>query len=478
MGSKVNKRQISLCLATSIAMGAIGAAQAQDVASVDEVPNFKTSDAATASAGQCYARVSIPAVYKEEPVKTEIRPQLARFKVTPPVFKDTTQSVAVSPAVSEITAIQPVIETQTQSLEILPASKGWVRGSIGGSKPLTAGELEELKGAGIDTANAAPGTCFYEHFSEATLEDVPSKIMISQATEELSVSDAVLKEELVTVTVVPAHTRMIEVPPSFKKGTEKVMVQPATKAWRTDCGAVQKVDHMTGETLCLVDVPAKFETLETDVIDVPALITNVDEAGEFRKVKTQVLVSDAKEVRKPIPAKFDSIDRQRIAKPARYSWLAKNVRAPYGAEATGRAACYVETPAKMAEYDRDVVKTAGRFETEKVPAKTETIKVKQLVAKSVSNQAMVEPKFKTVQRKTVVEDAKIAWQPVLCQVEFSTDIIVQLQEALKNRGYEPGPIDGVIGRGTSRALQAYQKANNMADGGVTIEALKKLGVKL
>ena len=66
----------------------------------------------------------------------------------------------------------------------------------------------------------------------------------------------------------------------------------------------------------------------------------------------------------------------------------------------------------------------------------------------------------------------------MCQVEFSEDIIAQLQKALQQKGYEPGPIDGVMGRGTSRALQEYQRANDMADGGVTIEALEKLGIDL
>ena len=51
-----------------------------------------------------------------------------------------------------------------------------------------------------------------------------------------------------------------------------------------------------------------------------------------------------------------------------------------------------------------------------------------------------------------------------------------LQQALKDRGYDPGPIDGVIGAGTKRALRAWQQAAGLpADGyasAVVLEALK------
>lgn len=40
-----------------------------------------------------------------------------------------------------------------------------------------------------------------------------------------------------------------------------------------------------------------------------------------------------------------------------------------------------------------------------------------------------------------------------------------LQQALKDRGYDPGPIDGIIGAGTKRALRAWQQAAGLpADG--------------
>ncbi len=35
-----------------------------------------------------------------------------------------------------------------------------------------------------------------------------------------------------------------------------------------------------------------------------------------------------------------------------------------------------------------------------------------------------------------------------------------MQQALKDKGFEPGPIDGTVGPRTAAALRGYQKAEN------------------
>jgi peptidoglycan hydrolase-like protein with peptidoglycan-binding domain len=48
---------------------------------------------------------------------------------------------------------------------------------------------------------------------------------------------------------------------------------------------------------------------------------------------------------------------------------------------------------------------------------------------------------------------------------------------LKDAGYDPGPIDGILGYQTKSALIKFQKANNLPEGRLDIETLKKLGVQ-
>ena len=51
----------------------------------------------------------------------------------------------------------------------------------------------------------------------------------------------------------------------------------------------------------------------------------------------------------------------------------------------------------------------------------------------------------------------------------------QLQQALTDRGYAPGPVDGIVGAGTRRALRAFQRDNGLpADGYASAAMLEAL----
>jgi peptidoglycan hydrolase-like protein with peptidoglycan-binding domain len=49
-----------------------------------------------------------------------------------------------------------------------------------------------------------------------------------------------------------------------------------------------------------------------------------------------------------------------------------------------------------------------------------------------------------------------------------------IQEALIERGYDPGKPDGKIGNKTKNAIAKFQKDNNLATGGITYETLQAL----
>lgn len=58
---------------------------------------------------------------------------------------------------------------------------------------------------------------------------------------------------------------------------------------------------------------------------------------------------------------------------------------------------------------------------------------------------------------------------------LSLDERKALQQALKDKGFDPGPIDGVIGAGTKKALKAWQKSAGVpADGYASLDTLTRL----
>ena len=59
----------------------------------------------------------------------------------------------------------------------------------------------------------------------------------------------------------------------------------------------------------------------------------------------------------------------------------------------------------------------------------------------------------------------------------TSEIVSQAQRAMKQAYYYHGPIDGVYGRQTRRALAAYQRAQGLAIGDLTLETLRSLGLQ-
>jgi len=60
---------------------------------------------------------------------------------------------------------------------------------------------------------------------------------------------------------------------------------------------------------------------------------------------------------------------------------------------------------------------------------------------------------------------------------MSSSKIIKVQEALKEKGDNPGPADGIMGKKTRSALKAFQKANGLkATGTLDDQTAAKLGV--
>jgi len=64
----------------------------------------------------------------------------------------------------------------------------------------------------------------------------------------------------------------------------------------------------------------------------------------------------------------------------------------------------------------------------------------------------------------------------ICPGSLSPTLIKSVQSALKGAGHNPGPIDGILGSKTMAALNAYQKAKSLMQGGLSMETVKSLGV--
>lgn len=69
--------------------------------------------------------------------------------------------------------------------------------------------------------------------------------------------------------------------------------------------------------------------------------------------------------------------------------------------------------------------------------------------------------YQTVTEKVKVTDEQTRWEEVLCEQEMTDCRIFEIQRSLTRGGYNPGPIDGVVGKQTMAAVKAFQKDFNL-----------------
>lgn len=69
------------------------------------------------------------------------------------------------------------------------------------------------------------------------------------------------------------------------------------------------------------------------------------------------------------------------------------------------------------------------------------------------------------------------WTEVLCPNKVTNYTIRQVQRALAEKGYNPGPVDNVMGAQTKSALTKFQRENNLPVGGLNIATVRALGLQ-
>ncbi len=233
----------------------------------------------------------------------------------------------------------------------------------------------------------------------------------------------------------------------------------------------------------------------------------VKEASEVAKLipaqyewKTEsVLVTEAHEHLKTIPAVYKTKTEKILVKAAYTTW--KKGRGPIEKldNSTGEIMCLIEVPAVYKTVTSKVIATPARTEKEThpavykeikkrvmvtapkmvkttIPAEYKTIKVKRIAQPAQERRIEIPAIYQTVTNRVKTSDSFLEWRSILCETNTTGDVVRSLQRALLAAGHNPGPIDGVIGSETLRAVKDYQQEKNLAVGQLTIETIKSLGV--
>jgi regulator of extracellular matrix RemA (YlzA/DUF370 family) len=246
-------------------------------------------------------------------------------------------------------------------------------------------------------------------------------------------------------------------------------------------------------------VPAKYETVEEKILIKEASEKIEVTEAQYEWVEERVLVKEASEELVAVPAVYKAVQEQVMIRPAYTVW--KNGRGPIERidNTTGEIMCLVEVPAEYTTLEKRVLeRPAGvtkkiipaEYKTVKkqmmvkppsmqrveIPAEYETIQVQRITEPAKETRVEIPAVYETVTENIKITDSRMLWRPILCETNVTPDIIQSLQRALEKAGYNPGAADGKVGEQTRQALSAFQKSKGLAQGQLTIETLKELGI--
>ena len=254
----------------------------------------------------------------------------------------------------------------------------------------------------------------------------------------------------------------------------------------------------------LVKVPAVYETKYEKVLVKEASKTYKVIPATYRTVTEKILVTPEKKTVRTVPAKFETKTRRILVSEARGEWVKKKKEPNCFSENPDDCfiVCYEEVPAVYRTETYQVMTEPARTIEDYIPAKYKTVTRKVVdreasvvevpidaVYKTIATKVLVSPAttreetipavYKDVKERHLVSKGTFSvWTEILCASQTTSSKVRKVQRALKARGYNPGPIDGVLGIQTQTALKQFQNDNGLPLGNLNLKTLKELGVEV
>ena len=287
---------------------------------------------------------------------------------------------------------------------------------------------------------ARPGECYGRVVTPPVYGKVSKHVLEKEAWTETRKGAPIVERETRRVLVRPAGVERVRTPAVYKNVVR----------WTTTPGRTRKVTE-----------PARYKTIREKVLVEPARaegrLTSAPRAyGETRSSQTMLQATGEVYCRVLIPAVYEYVHRRVKIAPAR----TYTVKGP---------------PRKVKHVERVLVSKGGWTE-KKVAAvyRTEVVKktVRQGATKVIEHPAV----YRKVEKPALVRPAGKGWALVVCGGEINPAFMAQVQSALIDAGYDPGPPNGVGHGQTYEALRRFQRDHGLAQGQLTVESARALGV--
>lgn len=431
-----------------------------------------------AKAGECYAKVVLPAKYKTVEERVLVKEASEKIKIIPAKYEWTSEKVQITPASKKIIPVPAKYKKVVETIEIQPATRIWKTSTNRVAAPVSKEILVAAKLKGVDLDSTVPGTCYKEYFTPAKYKTVTEEVVTRAQSEKTEIIPA--KYEMVekTIEISPAGKKTVEVPATYEFKEERILVEKEKTVWKKGHNPAQKVNGATGDIMCLVKVPAKYKIIKKRVVKSPATTKIIEIAAKTKTIKVKKLISEATVKKITIPEVKETIKKKVLDVKSDFAWIKVGQSVEKGWSSTGHRICLIEQAAVSKKITKTVLDTPATTKEVAIEATFKDMKVKKLVTEAKEIKIPIEAEYKLLKKRKKITDATQGWERILCQTNMNKDVILSIQNALQAENYNPGKIDGVLGRDTRVALDKYQRDNSLATGGITYETLNALKIAL
>ncbi len=447
--------------------------------------------------GKCYAECVYEDQYQTTTEQVLVKPASKRVVVFPAEFETVSEQVMTQAAARRIEKIPAIYENVEVQVRV-GCPETYMDDGTRCTKVVevpaeyeTVKEMVLIKEASKQFIQVPP-----------VYEIVTEQVVVKEPSTRAEIVPTEFETETIQVMTKEASTRVEKVPALYISKRETIEVTPATSKWvktkinqnclsndPNDCFVWSKVEvpaeyrtitkqirngcpqgyvDQGDDCTRTVEIPAEYETYTYRKVKSFSSTRTVDVPAEFASVSKRQLKTAASVRQIEIPAEYKSIDvlkvktpatTRTIEIPAEYKNVVKRVRigCPEGFTDNGDDCIrFAEIPAEYTSRSYQKVKTPTQIKEVEIPAE-----------------------FATVTKKTLVKQGGYTvWKEVLCEDQINGNTIYAIQRALKNRNYDVGNVDQVLGSQTKAALTQFQRDNGLPIGQLDVDTLNLLGVYL
>ena len=303
---------------------------------------------------------------------------------------------------------------------------------------------------------ARPGQCFGRVLIPATYRNEAVSVVTSEAYEQVQVSDPVFRADQTSVSTSdaykryevseptfrtenqsivtrPAHERLVASPAILGTRSETILIREPRLVWRagSNLSGVRRMDSATGEIFCLVEEAAVTQTVTRTVQTQPARISRQAVPAQTTTIQRRVLATPASVREVNVPGTFQNVTVHTLIN-----------------EAGERRST---TPEQRGTVNRQILVTPERYDWVEVACDTTPTSRTHSPANPTARSTMTRP----------------------------TEVVAlrDVQSALRAKGFYTGPIDGILGSNTARALRHFQRQNGISSNELlSSDTLRRLGL--